>query len=52
MLGDFPLPSIPGKQRGAGGDKEKKGKKREDFRAIRTGVGGLIFQVLKRQTHL
>lgn len=25
MLGDFPLPSIPGRQRGAGRGKEEKG---------------------------
>lgn len=47
MLGDFPLPSIPGRHRGAAKGKEKEVK--GDCTAVRTGVRRYV---LKRQTYL
>lgn len=40
MLGVFPLPSTPGRQKGTGGNKEKKVAEEGGLTAVRAAVGG------------
>lgn len=52
MLGDFPLPSTPSRQRGAGEVRKRKSEKSRESRVVRARIRGTVFPSLKEQTHL